>query len=337
MGRDVQAGAVFPQSKDKLCTDFHECQTAGQSTLPSQHPRSIAEMQWKLCQKPERHLKPLIFTSLFLIITYASAIVPLVYSSTRCLSCCSSAGNSCPAKPFLSSIFTFPTISFLVFKLFSTSITAAYLILLNVAAFHRTLSGPACLPKRLPGEYDLETYTLEDGTVISFEVFQEARVIQCGARTAKIKLCAECLCFRGGDAAHCTACGHCVIEKDHHCWWLTVCVGRDNMESYLLFIGTLAVLCGCACVRWRELVTLQRCAAAVYVLQGVALFYAGVSLSMALLCVYYVFLCLRGEKSRRFIAGQGCGRMDVRRLRQLCIRRPPLGTAATAVFNMDTL
>ncbi|XP_073941910.1 probable palmitoyltransferase ZDHHC24 [Choristoneura fumiferana] len=48
-------------------------------------------------------------------------------------------------------------------------------------------------------------------------------------------LCSVCECFRPPRAWHCDICNICILKRDHHCTYLTSCVGYFNYRYFLLF------------------------------------------------------------------------------------------------------
>jgi hypothetical protein len=47
----------------------------------------------------------------------------------------------------------------------------------------------------------------------------------------------------GKQSKHCRACDICTEGFDHHCWWLSSCVGRKNYRTFVAMLAsTLALL-----------------------------------------------------------------------------------------------
>jgi hypothetical protein len=49
------------------------------------------------------------------------------------------------------------------------------------------------------------------------------------------KYCQACALYVPADAGHCRDCGVCIAKLDHHCPWMSKCVGSGNMSSFMLF------------------------------------------------------------------------------------------------------
>jgi palmitoyltransferase ZDHHC9/14/18 len=58
----------------------------------------------------------------------------------------------------------------------------------------------------------------------------------------KTKFCTTCHIYRPPRGFHCDTCGCCIERFDHHCPWLSTCIGRKNYRSFILFLGVLGGL-----------------------------------------------------------------------------------------------
>mmetsp|Transcript_23901 Transcript_23901/g.32033 ORF Transcript_23901/g.32033 Transcript_23901/m.32033 type:complete len:236 (+) Transcript_23901:1120-1827(+) len=50
------------------------------------------------------------------------------------------------------------------------------------------------------------------------------------------RCCETCMQDRVPKSSHCSACDHCVVGWDHHCFLLNNCVGRRNYRSFVCFL-----------------------------------------------------------------------------------------------------
>mmetsp|Transcript_93404 Transcript_93404/g.180087 ORF Transcript_93404/g.180087 Transcript_93404/m.180087 type:complete len:319 (-) Transcript_93404:28-984(-) len=91
-------------------------------------------------------------------------------------------------------------------------------------------------------------------------VFPAAQGWQPGRATT----CDRCGCARPERTHHCKVCDQCILRMDHHCPWISNCVGFGNYKQFILlilyaFVGTVVglcsslpelVFCGSAAVKW---------------------------------------------------------------------------------------
>jgi len=54
-------------------------------------------------------------------------------------------------------------------------------------------------------------------------------------------LCHKCRCIRRPRSRHCNDCNHCVQDFDHHCIYLSCCIGRKNRLDFLLLMVSLTL------------------------------------------------------------------------------------------------
>ena len=62
-----------------------------------------------------------------------------------------------------------------------------------------------------------------------------------GVPNVKYRFCSICRFYVRKDilVTHCSDCGMCIENYDHHCPWMTKCVGKNNYVSFKLFLFTV--------------------------------------------------------------------------------------------------
>ncbi|KAK4534693.1 hypothetical protein CDCA_CDCA02G0718 [Cyanidium caldarium] len=61
--------------------------------------------------------------------------------------------------------------------------------------------------------------------------------------TEMLKYCETCQLYRPPRCSHCSTCNNCVERFDHHCPWVSNCVGRRNYRTFYLFVVSCCLLC----------------------------------------------------------------------------------------------
>lgn len=52
-----------------------------------------------------------------------------------------------------------------------------------------------------------------------------------------IRYCQPCHAFKPPRTHHCRSCGRCILRMDHHCPWLSGCVGYYNHAAFIKFLA----------------------------------------------------------------------------------------------------
>ena len=50
------------------------------------------------------------------------------------------------------------------------------------------------------------------------------------------KLCVRCKILIGPGTKHCISCDRCIIQWDHHCFWLNTCINSQNKKYFIIFL-----------------------------------------------------------------------------------------------------
>ncbi|KAI9311178.1 DHHC palmitoyltransferase-domain-containing protein [Dichotomocladium elegans] len=50
------------------------------------------------------------------------------------------------------------------------------------------------------------------------------------------RYCETCRCYKPDRTHHCKECDTCILRMDHHCPWISGCVGHLNYKFFFLFV-----------------------------------------------------------------------------------------------------
>lgn len=128
----------------------------------------------------------------------------------------------------------------------------AVLVVFTLAsAFITAYTDPGILPRGVnpKSEIAMNGSTDYGGDPISLLVYHPqcpgvllGKEITSGGTKTFIKYCMTCEIFRPPRASHCSFCDNCVEEFDHHCPWVSNCIGRRNYRYFVLFLVQLSML-----------------------------------------------------------------------------------------------
>lgn len=126
----------------------------------------------------------------------------------------------------------------------------------------------------------------------------------------QLKYCNTCEIFRTPHASHCARCDNCVDGFDHHCRWLSNCVGSRNYRRFLLFV-LFAILLSL----YIDIVIITHfihkrtlCSIAVNVTAGVLIAYTLLfTVLMSLLFFYHISIIGRGLTTAEHIRSINSG------------------------------
>lgn len=68
-------------------------------------------------------------------------------------------------------------------------------------------------------------------------------VVMPDGRVMPMRWCYHCRVFRPPRAVHCPDCNVCVMRFDHHCPWISQCVGQRNYKYFFAYLWSLTLLC----------------------------------------------------------------------------------------------
>mmetsp|Transcript_7529 Transcript_7529/g.19405 ORF Transcript_7529/g.19405 Transcript_7529/m.19405 type:complete len:323 (+) Transcript_7529:82-1050(+) len=104
-----------------------------------------------------------------------------------------------------------------------------------IALVRTTFSDPGIIPRTNREESGLLLPREPDDTM------PEMRVVRVRGVTQQLKYCDTCCIYRPPRSSHCRVCDNCVEGFDHHCPWVSNCVGRRNYRFFILFVVHLQI------------------------------------------------------------------------------------------------
>jgi palmitoyltransferase ZDHHC9/14/18 len=116
------------------------------------------------------------------------------------------------------------------------------LIIINlITTFKAATSNPGFICRaKVPSKSESETY-----------------IVPVRGALTKLKYCRTCHIVRPPRSSHCTECDMCVERFDHHCPWLSNCIGAKNYSYFCAFIWSSSVLICMVLIGCLWLITLK--------------------------------------------------------------------------------
>lgn len=180
------------------------------------------------------------------------------------------------------------------------NLLTVYLIASSLLSFHKSaMKDPGCLSSCANQCFDIRPLNLKGGMQIVPDPLNNTRkIIFPGDCVYVQKYCLTCNIFRPMRTSHCSECGGCILERDHHCVWLDNCIGRNNIKHFFCFVISLALL------TYHSIYSLGTLKDYVpYYFYLVAVFVFGIlSVCVSLLVLYNVFLALLDISSKEFLS-----------------------------------
>lgn len=76
----------------------------------------------------------------------------------------------------------------------------------------------------------------------------------CDAFKSGFTMCKICCRLKDYRTFHCKLCGQCVVNFDHHCDVLDICIGKGNINHFRFFLSYHVLLCAYALYEHRMLI-----------------------------------------------------------------------------------
>eukprot|EP00039_Didymoeca_costata_P018542 m.333903 g.333903 ORF g.333903 m.333903 type:complete len:310 (-) comp17243_c0_seq1:4363-5292(-) len=118
-------------------------------------------------------------------------------------------------------------------------LATGYLSILLLVFFLLTaLTDPGIIPRAPKEEAQLST-PRKPHSVHHPPWSQDAMVM---GKEVNLKYCTTCHLYRPPRASHCRICNNCVENFDHHCPWVSNCIGRRNYRFFIAFVSLLCII-----------------------------------------------------------------------------------------------
>lgn len=75
------------------------------------------------------------------------------------------------------------------------------------------------------------------------EYIQTTPTVKIGKSVYILKYCNTCHLVRDVRTFHCASCNRCVLDHDHHCIYISNCVGQKNLKKFLIFVFIIFINC----------------------------------------------------------------------------------------------
>ena len=125
-----------------------------------------------------------------------------------------------------------------------------------------------------------------------------------------LRYCQKCAHYKPPRAHHCRVCKRCVLRMDHHCIWISNCVGHANYKVFFIFLMYAVAACFYSLVLLVGSLTNDPLKdeeqsgdsfRTVYVISGLLL--VPLSLALAVLFVWHIYLILQNKTTIEYHEG----------------------------------
>ena len=134
--------------------------------------------------------------------------------------------------------------------------------------------------------------------------------------TGGARYCKKCQVPKPDRTHHCSTCKRCVLKMDHHCPWLSTCLGLHNYKAFLLFLAYTSLFCWVCCIStsfwiWVEVFESRSYLSEFAPVQVIILAVISGIIGLVLtgFTAWHIYLCLRGQttieclEKTRYLAG----------------------------------